>query len=141
MHASWIFVTLYVIATVILYTIQILSLVSTKSDSEADLRYSNASQKKSTGYELDFTEIHSSDDFIIFQIFSAVASFMNIFSWMLTFFHYGAWAMVFRQLIGIFYWRLRTMEEAGQFLKISHVRSILLHYFVLLCHMKPDFVI
>lgn len=136
-HASWIFVSFYVVSTVVLYGITIISPLVAKNESSEDISSqtsTNASQQgKGSMYQLDFTEIHISDDFIVIQVITAVTSFMNIFSWMMAFLHLCCWAWFFRQIITIFYWRLYTRRELGQNFIVPHVI-----FFTIQCEIDAD---
>lgn len=120
MHGSWIFVTLYVGVTILLYIIEIFCPYLT-SMNNSQLSVANASSNLIHLPRLDFTNIHATDDLIIIQIITAVASFISIFSWMMIFLSFCIWALFFRQLITIFYWKIRTKNELGQFVLIPHV--------------------
>ncbi|CAL8093875.1 unnamed protein product [Orchesella dallaii] len=110
-RASWIFVMLYIIFTIVLYGAECFELTESRNLS---------SHLNNSRYKLDFTEIHLSHDNIFLRMLFSLSSLLNISCWMMTFLHFGILAAFFQQLMLLFYWRIQTLEDLGLYFIIPH---------------------
>ncbi|CAL8093878.1 unnamed protein product [Orchesella dallaii] len=105
-HSSWLFVMGFSFASHVLGGF--IALLNNKNNSQ-DLIFGYGN---STDPNYQLNEMDPGLPKIVHAII-IIANFLNTFNWMISFLYIGTWALVFRQLFIIFYWRIQMLSKCG----------------------------